>query len=113
MRITRLQISLVVTMCHVSLRALMFSAGVIFVCLARANDSIAQSEDLKEQFLWQSQYQVKAVLGEPNSVRLPVGTHAEYTLWEYDQVIVAFANERVIHVFDKNALRKSVELDSE
>ncbi len=80
MRITRLQISLVVTMCHVSLRALMFSAGVIFVCLARANDSIAQSEDLKEQFLWQSQDQVKAVLGEPNSVRLPVGTHAEYTL---------------------------------
>jgi len=28
-------------------------------------------------------------------------------------VIVAFANERVFHVFDKNALRKSVELDSE
>ena len=91
----------------------MFSAAVILVFLGGVNDLMAQPEGLKEQLLWQSQGQVRAVLGEPNSVRLPVGIHATYTLWEYDQVIVAFANERVIHVFDKNALHKSVELDSE
>ena len=113
MKSKSLQLSYVVTMWHGGLRALLLLACIIFVCLTGVNDSNAQQENLKERFLWQSPDQVRAGLGEPNSVRLPVGTHATYTLWEYEQVIVAFANERVIHVFDKNALHKTIELDSE
>lgn len=59
-----------------------------------------------EQIRWKSESQVRALLGDPNSVHGPVGTHASYTLWKYDDFTVAFANNRAFHLFDKNSLKK-------
>lgn len=55
---------------------------------------------------WKSEAQVRATLGEPNSVSTPIGTHATYTLWQYDNFTVAFANSKAFHLFDKNSLNR-------
>lgn len=55
---------------------------------------------------WKTESQVRELLGEPNSVHGPVGTHATYTLWKYSDYTVAFANQRAFHLFDKNSLTK-------
>ena len=64
-----------------------------------------------EQIRWKSESQVRALHGEPNSIQGPIGTHASYTLWKYDNFSIAFANNRAFHLFDKNSLRKEVELE--
>lgn len=71
--------------------------------LALSNSASAQNiNDIR----WKSEAQVKAVLGEPNSVSNPVGTHASYTLWQYDNFTVAFANNRAFHMFNKDSLQR-------
>ncbi len=76
--------------------------GLFFTAMATAQSV----EDVR----WKTEEQVRSVLGEPLKTSNPVGTHASYTLWEYQEFTVAFANNRAFHLFDKNSLRK-IELD--
>lgn len=55
---------------------------------------------------WKTESQVRAALGEPNSMSVPIGTHASYTLWQYDNFTVAFANNRAFHMFNKDSLQR-------
>jgi hypothetical protein len=59
-----------------------------------------------EQVRWKSEDQVRALLGEPKSIRGPIGTHASYELWSYEGFSVAFANNRAFHLFNENSLHK-------
>ncbi len=59
-----------------------------------------------DQIRWKSEEQVRAILGEPQSVTPPIGTHASYTMWKYQEYTVAFANGKAFHLFNKNSLRK-------
>jgi hypothetical protein len=59
-----------------------------------------------EQVRWKSETQVREMLGDPKSIRGPIGTHASYELWVYDGFTIAFANKRAFHIFDKNSLHK-------
>ena len=73
------------------------------LCLfaATASQALAQSV---EQIRWKSTSQVRAILGEPENVTSPVGTHASYVLWSYQNFTVAFANGKAFHLFKKNSL---------
>ncbi len=53
----------------------------------------------REQIRWKTEAQVRAILGEPNSVTAPVGTHKSYTLWKYETFTVAFSNKRAFHLW--------------
>lgn len=66
-----------------------------------------------EEIRWKSESHVRSLHGEPNSIQGPIGTHATYTLWKYDDFTIAFANNRAFHLFDKNSLRVEVELDEQ
>ncbi len=70
---------------------------------AFANQVLAQNVD---QIRWKSAEQVRAILGEPQSITPPVGTHASYTMWKYENHTVAFSNGRAFHLFGKDSLRK-------
>ena len=88
-----------------SIRSLLMSFTV--VCAITSGIAAAQSvEDIR----WKSEDQVRAILGEPITSTPPVGTHATYTLWKYENFTVAFANNHAFHLFDKNSLRR-FELD--
>ncbi len=67
--------------------------------------AFAQAPDLQE-IRWKSETQIRSLLGEPESIRGPIGTHASYELWHYAEFTVAFANERVFHMFKKDSLTK-------
>ncbi|MFT7524898.1 MAG: hypothetical protein ACI9LY_000030 [Arenicella sp.] len=67
--------------------------------------AFAQAPDLQE-IRWKSESQIRSLLGEPESIRGPIGTHASYELWGYAEFTVAFANERVFHMFKKDSLTK-------
>lgn len=83
-----------------------------FLCLATfLLASVANAQDIND-IRWKSESQVRATLGEPISITPPVGTHASYTLWKYDNFTVAFANNKAFHLFDKNSLKK-IELNEE
>ncbi|MBX2847163.1 MAG: hypothetical protein KTR16_02490 [Acidiferrobacterales bacterium] len=60
---------------------------------------------------WKSESHVRSLYGEPNSIQGPIGTHATYELWKYDNFSVAFANNRAFHLFNKDSLTKEVELE--
>ena len=79
---------------------MLISAAVIF-----SSPSHAQSID---QVRWKSESQVRELYGEPTSISSPVGTHASYTMWKYDDFTVAFANNKAFHLFKKDSLRKIV-----
>lgn len=66
----------------------------------------AQQRGNIDDVRWKSEEHVRSLYGEPNSIRGPVGTHASYTLWKYDNFTVAFANSRVFHLFDSNSMKK-------
>ena len=78
----------------------MLLAAMICCCLV--GEAVAQNID---QIRWKSVEQVRAILGEPQSITPPIGTHASYTMWLYDSYTVAFANGKAFHLFDKNSLR--------
>ncbi len=59
-----------------------------------------------EQIRWKDEDKVREILGEPQSTRGPVGTHATYTMWEYPEYTVAFANRKAFHMFRKGSLKK-------
>lgn len=75
---------------------------VITLCTSLLSQAMAQNID---QIRWKSAEQVRSILGEPQSVTPPVGTHATYTMWKYDNYTVAFANGRAFHLFSKTSLR--------
>ena len=75
-------------------------SAVIFCCLM--GQAAAENVDL---IRWKSTDQVRLILGEPLSIVPPVGTHASYTMWKYDNYTVAFANGKAFHLFAKNSLR--------
>jgi hypothetical protein len=82
--------------------------GLITLILASSMlflSGAASAQDVND-IRWKSEAQVKAVLGEPNSVSTPIGTHATYTLWQYNDFTVAFANSRAFHLFNKDSLQK-------
>lgn len=65
----------------------------------------AMAQDI-EEVRWKSESQVRALYGEPQSITAPVGTHATYTMWKYQDFTVAFANNRAFHLFKKDSLKK-------
>lgn len=67
--------------------------------------SIASAQNIND-VRWKTEVQVRALLGAPNSVSSPTGTHATYTLWQYDNITVAFANSKAFHMFHKNSLSR-------
>ena len=73
---------------------------------AQDNGSSIDSQALLTDLRWKSEEQVRAQLGDPDSVRGPIGTHASYQLWDYPEFSVAFANNRAFHLFDKNSLHR-------
>lgn len=85
------------------LKSLLMSLCVVLHALLFSYSVSAQSID---NIRWKSAEQVKQILGEPVRVRGPVGTHANYTMWEYSDFTVAFSNEKAFHLFRKNSLKK-------
>ena len=86
------------------LKAIKFTVMSAILSGLLATTANAQSID---QIRWQSQSKVRAILGEPLSKSTPVGTHATYQLWTYDEFIVAFANQRAFHMFFNDGLIKT------
>lgn len=86
------------------------AAAAIGCLLGVLSPTMAQDEPKPaasvEQVRWKSEQQVRALLGDPKSVRGPIGTHATYELWQYEGFSVAFANNHAFHLFDENSLRK-------
>ena len=83
------------------LRCAVLLIGIVFLGLF--TQAYAQNVD---QIRWKNEAQVRAILGEPQSITSPVGTHASYTMWKYPSYTVAFSNGKAFHLFDKNSLRK-------
>ena len=77
----------------------------VVLLAASSTSAFAQAPDLQE-IRWKSESQIRSLLGEPESIRGPIGTHASYKLWKYADFTVAFANERVFHMFKKDSLTK-------
>lgn len=77
----------------------------VILLAVNSTAAFAEAPDLQE-IRWKSESQIRALLGEPESVRGPIGTHASYELWKYPDFTVAFANERVFHMFKKDSLTK-------
>jgi len=67
--------------------------------------SVSQAQSIKD-IRWKSESQVRAILGEPQSITPPVGTHASYTMWRYADFTVAFANNKAFHLFRNDSLRR-------
>lgn len=74
----------------------------VMICSCLIGQAMAQNID---QIRWKSAEQVRVILGEPETITPPVGTHASYTMWQYDNYTVAFANGKAFHLFAKNSLR--------
>lgn len=87
---------------------------IAFMCLSLITQS-AGAQDLQHsvdvpallgEMRWKTASQVKQMLGAPETIRGPIGTHADYQLWMYPSYSVAIANGRVFHIFDEGSLRK-------
>ena len=87
-----------------NIKSVLFSTLLVInvFCLSAVN---AQEVD---EVRWKSEQQVRDLYGDPISVHGPVGTHASYILWKYDDYTVAFANNRAFHLFNKDSLTKIV-----
>lgn len=85
------------------------SKSILLMCAillaVSSTSAFAEAPDIQE-IRWKSESQVRALLGEPESVRGPIGTFASYKLWNYTDFTVAFANERVFHMFKNDSLTK-------
>jgi len=78
---------------------------LVGLLLSGVMSSFAQAQNIND-VRWKTEAQVRAILGEPNTITNPVGTHATYTMWKYDNFTVAFANSRAFHLFNKDSLKK-------
>ena len=84
------------------LKIIKYAAFSVMLCAT----TIVQSQSI-DQIRWKSQDKVKVILGEPLSKSTPIGTHATYQLWTYDEFIIAFANQRAFHMFFKDGFTKT------
>ena len=82
---------------------------IITLFCAIANQALAQNVD---QIRWKNEAQVRSILGDPQSTTSPVGTHASYTMWRYENYTVAFSNGKAFHLFGQDSLRKNRLQDS-
>jgi len=64
-----------------------------------------------DEVRWKSEAQVRALYGDPDSISQPTGTHASYVMWNYPEFTVAFANNKAFHLFKKDSLKKTFELN--
>ena len=80
-----------------------FTAGSVF---AQQSGSSVDPQTLLSDLRWKSESEVRNRLGDPQSIRGPIGTHASYQLWNYEGFSVAIADNRVFHLFDESSLRK-------
>ncbi len=81
-------------------------AGVMLSGAALGQGDVVEvNQSLKEELRWQNQEAILQRFGEPLKRGATRGTHADYSLWEYSEFFVAFANQRVTHVFEKDSLR--------
>lgn len=78
---------------------------------------LAFSTSLKAQetrdIRWKTEAQVRALYGQPNSIQGPIGTHASYSLWKYENFTVSFANNRAFHLFRRDSLTRTIELQEQ
>lgn len=82
--------------------------AAITLCFS-VSTAFAETHPRINEIRWKSEDQVRSILGEPNQVRGPIGTHAQYELWTYSDFTVAFANNRAFHMFGKK--EQSIDLD--
>ena len=83
--------------------------GLLLIPLAAIAQQSGDQMDMQallSDIRWKSEQQVRDKFGDPDSIRGPIGTHASYQLWNYPDFSVAFANNRVFHLFDKDSLHK-------
>lgn len=81
----------------------LFYFVIALTCLLLAPNLFAQDV---EEIRWKTEQQVRELYGEPNTVHGPIGTHASYILWKYDDYTIAFANSRAFHLFKNDSLTK-------
>lgn len=79
----------------------------LLLCFSAQAETI-NSVDVK----WKTESQVRDLYGEPMSIHGPIGTHASYTLWKYEDAYVAFSNNRAFHRFSPDSLKKIELIDS-
>lgn len=77
---------------------------IVFIALFLIS-SLAQAQSI-EDIRWKSESEVRAILGEPQTITSPVGTHATYTMWKYVNFTVAFANNKAFHLFKNDSLKR-------
>lgn len=82
----------------------MMKSFFIFMSLALVSTTLS-AQDIN-QIRWKSASQVRQILGEPISISKPTGTHATYTMWNYPDFTVAFANNKAFHLFRKDSLQR-------
>ncbi len=82
------------------------TSAVLAIFLAFSSSISLVNAQNVDEVRWKSAEKVRAMYGEPQSVRGPIGTHASYTLWSYDGFVVAFSNEKAFHLFDENASKR-------
>jgi len=87
-------------------KSLLFICSILLCTNSFAQD--ASAVDIK----WKTESQVRNLLGEPISIHGPVGTHASYTLWKYQNMYVAFANNKAFHRFEPGSLKKVELIDA-
>jgi len=89
-------------------RVLSFAVAILF-----SAKLCAQQVPALEQIQWKSETQIRELLGEPESIQGPTGTHASYVLWKYADFTVAFADQRATHVFQRDSLKSKRPPESE
>jgi len=77
---------------------------IVFTTLLLVS-SVVQAQSIKD-IRWKSESEVRAILGEPQSITPPIGTHASYTMWKYADFTVAFANNKAFHLFRNDSLTR-------
>ena len=83
------------------------SSFLVILTIFIAAPLSAQLRDIQlDEVRWKDEAHVRSLLGDPNSVHGPSGTHASYVLWKYDNLTVAFSNGRVFHIFAPDSLKK-------
>ncbi|MEO0367889.1 MAG: hypothetical protein AAF197_03780 [Pseudomonadota bacterium] len=85
--------------------------NVVALLLIVMPSSAIQAETQLLEIRWKSEQQIRDAYGEPNAISNPVGTHASYVKWEYDDFVVVFANGNAFHQFKKDSLTKTLQLE--
>ena len=105
-----IHLTLIIPINKMNTKKITIKTGLLICSFAvMTSQAIAQSV---EQIRWKSTEQVREVLGEPGNMTSPVGTHASYVLWSYEDFTVAFANGKAFHLF-KTATLNEINLNEQ